>query len=180
MASVIVVLLVLASGVTMCWTALSEVMQDRVLELVYNNLPTTQGRAVLGITGVVLCLLVLIVLLRLLGAPDGARRRQSIVFAGSLGEVRVAVDTIERYLSRVGLDVPDVEKLVPHVRTVDDGNRVAVDATVHVTLGRNVREVSEQIADHIANHLKNALGVAELGDINVIVREVQPPHTSSG
>jgi len=175
-ASIIVVLLVMAAGVMMCWTASSVIMLDRVNILIYENLQSVYGRVVFGATGVLLCLVALVTLVRLLGLSEPNRMKRSIVFASSLGEVRVAVDTIERYLSRVGMDIPDVQKLIPQVQGVDEGNRVSVDVTVHVALGRNVREVSEQIAEHIATQLKSILGVTEVGNINVNVREVQPPE----
>jgi len=176
MASILVVLLVMVAGVMMCWIASSVIMVDRVNMLMYDNLQSVYSRLALGVTGAVLCLLALVALVRLLGPSESGRMKRSIVFASSLGEVRVAIDTIERYLSRVGMDIPDVQKLVPQVQGVDEGNRVSVDATVHVTLGRNVREVSEQIAEHIATQLKSILGVTEVGNINVNVREVQPPE----
>lgn len=172
--SVIMVLLVLAVSVTLCWLAFDKDRLELVVALAFNNATLGSGRAALGITGGILCLLSLMTLMRLLGLSEPGAMKRSIVFASSLGEVRVAVDTIERYLSRVGLDIPDVQKLIPQIQSVDDGNRIAVDVTVHVTLGRNVREVSEQIAEHIATQLKNMLGVTEVGNINVNVREVQP------
>jgi len=170
----------MAAGVMMCWTASSISILDRVNILLYENLQSVYSRVVLGAIGAVLCLLALAALVRLVGPSEPSSMKRSIVFASSLGEVRVAIDTVERYLSRVGIDVPDVQKLIPQVQGVDEGNRVSVDATVHVTLGRNVREVSEQIAEHIATQLKSILGVTEVGNINVNVREVQPPETGRG
>ncbi len=173
-ASVIMILVVLAAGMLLIWTAASEYNVETVRDVVY-RLVTTDARLALGVVGLLFCL---IVLARLVALVEPTKKKPDIVFASSLGEVRVAVDTLERYLGRVGSEIPDVQKLVPQVRGVDDGNRVTVDATVHVTLGRNVREVSEQIAEHIATQLKRVLGVTEVGNINVIVREVQPPETA--
>ncbi len=100
----------------------------------------------------------------------------SQLIGGALGEVRIAVDTVENYLSKVALKISDVQKLVPRVKTSGNGSRVTVDAVVHITVGRNIPEITDDIQNNISDQLKNELGIAEVGEIRVHVREVRPPQ----
>lgn len=168
LASAIMFVVVGATGVILCWGVAEPMMGESVVLFLYNNLLTYKG----ALAGVGLCAIALLSLLQLTGSRN---RRENIVFAGALGEVRIAVDTVENYLANAALNVADVQKLVPHVKTIGDGNKVTVDAVVHVTVGRNIPEVTDEIQHHIADHLKSELGIAEVGEIRIHVREVRPP-----
>lgn len=125
-----------------------------------------------GVLAVGLVLVVMVALRVLFVLSRGERRERVISFASSRGEINVSLDTIEDFLARRGSALPDVERLTVRLTPLDNEKYVKVDVVARVYEGHDVIQLAERIRAHFIDATKDVLGLQEIGDVNVSVREV--------
>jgi hypothetical protein len=129
-------------------------------------------RAIVALAGAVL---VLIVVSRLaLMTTRQERRARYVSFASPRGTTSVSVDTIEAFLARGCSTLPEVKMLSTDVTPLEDGKTIKVDVTASVYHGQSVSQLGERIRQHIIESAQELLGEEEVGDVNIIIREVEP------
>ena len=65
-----------------------------------------------------------------------------------------------------------MKRLAARVIPLEDRKSVRVDVTASVYHGRNVRELGEMIQHYVVESTRELLGLGEIGDVNVTVKEV--------
>ena len=157
----------------------SRLLSDEVPKFLYEYGVQRSFQAWAGLVGAVL---VLMVVLRVAFIVSRGERRERIIsFPRSLGEVNIALDTIETFLARGASSLPEVDRITVRLTPLDNGKSVKVNVMAWVYLGgRNVREVGERIRGYFVDATKDVLGLQEIGDVNVSVREVIETEARSG
>jgi len=129
-------------------------------------------RAIVALAGVVLLLIVVSRLALMTRTQE--RRGRYVSFSSPRGTTSVSVDTIEAFLARGCSTLPEVKRLTTDVTPLEDRKTVTVDVTASVYQGQNVPQLGERIRQHIIESTQELLGLEEMGDVNVAIREVEP------
>jgi hypothetical protein len=139
-------------------------------------------RTLQSVVGLVGAVLVLMVVLRLAFLVSRGERRERIIsFPSSAGNVNVSLDTIETFLARGGSSLPEVDRLTVRLTPVDNGTTVKADVMAWVYLGgRNARELGERLRGYFVDATKDVLGLQEIGDVTITVREVIESEARGG
>ncbi len=148
--------------------------------LVYQTLPRfledygmqRSCRAVAAIAGVALVLIVVSRVALIVSKQEG--RGRYVSFSSPRGTTSVSVDTIEAFLARGCSTLPEVKRLTTCVTPVEDRKTITVDVTASVYHGQNVPQLGERIRQHLIESAQELLGLEEMGDVNVTIREVEP------
>jgi len=143
---------------------------DYVSQFLYKASVEQPMRILVGAVG--LGLMLMVVLRVVFVMSRGERRERVISFASSRGEINVSLDTIEDFLARRGAALPDVERLTVHLTPLDNERYVKVDVVARVYEGHDVVQLGERIRAHFIDATKDVLGLQEIGDVNVSVREM--------
>ena len=169
--SFVIWLLALAAGAALLAGAIyPRILSDVLPGFLYEHGVQRSFRAAVGLAGVILVLMVMLRLGFIMSRQE--RQPRSVSFSSSLGAINVSLETVEAFLARGASALPEVKKLAAHVTPSEDRKSVRVDVTVSVYHGRNVRELGERIQHYIADSTRELLGLGEVGDVNVTVREV--------
>lgn len=171
--ALLVWLLVLAAGVALIAGAIyPQLLSSKVPNFLYNYGDQSSFRWTAGLVGVVL---VVIVVLRVMFVTSrDERRTRFLSFSTAHGSTNISVETVESFLARAGATLPDVKRLATRVIPLEGKASPDVDVTAWVYHGRNVREVCSRIAQYIVDSTKDLLGVEEIGEVNVTIREIEP------
>jgi hypothetical protein len=129
-------------------------------------------RALVALAGVILVLIVLSRLLSMASGQEGQGR--FISFPSTHGTTRISVGTVQAFLARAGATLPDVKKLETQVTPLEGRASPNVEVTAWVHHGRNARELCDRIGQYINDSTKDLLGVEEIGEVNVTLREIEP------
>ena len=146
------------------------ILSDRVPTFLYEHGVERSFRV--AVLAVGLALVVMVGLRVMFILSRGERRERVISFASSRGEINVSLDTIEAFLARRGSALPDVERLTVRLTPLDNERYVKVDVVARVYEGHDVIQLAERIRAHFVDATKDVLGLQEIGDVNVSVREV--------
>lgn len=100
-------------------------------------------------------------------------RERHLSFRNPAGEVRVSLTAIRDFLARLAAEFPAIVTLRPAVEA--RVGKLAIDMDIKVRAGTALPELSRQIQDRAAASVQSFLGIAEVGEIRVTVREIVGP-----
>lgn len=117
----------------------------------------------------------------------GPKRKKTISFQGTHGEVTIELDSIEATLSRVVGKMPEVKKISVTVTPSEDNRQAQVFANVLMYKGAETagaRQIANRISDYLADTAVNILGVEDITKINLNIRgiiiDAVKPKAASG
>ena len=119
--------------------------------------------------------LVMLVVVYWLAAAPNRREDKAISYESEGGKVSVSVKAINALLSRLGEEFAAVVSMRANVNPSDKSVRL----DLAVKNGSKVHELSQALQERVRESMQNSLGIAEMGQIRVFVREITPPDDAS-
>jgi hypothetical protein len=171
--ALVVWLLALAAGAALIAGAIyPDLFSDVVPGYLQDHAMLRSFRAVVALAGLILVLIVLSRLLSVASGQEGQGR--FISFPSTHGTTRISVGTVQAFLARAGATLPDVKRLETQVTPLEGRASPNVEVTAWVYHGRNARELCDRIGQYINDSTKDLLGLEEIGEVNVTLREIEP------
>jgi len=103
------------------------------------------------------------------------RRKKTISFAGSQGQVAIELDSVETTLNRVVGKMQEVKRIAVTVVPSDDSRRAQVLADVVINKGPEAvgaRTIANRISDYLAETAVDILGVEDVTTVDLTVRGI--------
>jgi uncharacterized alkaline shock family protein YloU len=122
----------------------------------------------------VICL----VLLYLFSGIRREREAQFISFDGQGGTVRISIKAVRDFVRRIGEEYADVIDLQPDLQF--RGGDVRVDLNVSVKAGTHIPELTQMLQQRVRESVQDHLGVSEVSQVRVNVREIVPAAGTAG
>lgn len=164
LSGLVLFLLLLAVGGGVIFLSLNPVPWETALNLLKAERLMTLG------AGAALILLALIYLLTAL-PPRPAE--EYLTFRNENGSISIGVPAIHEFIAKLKDEFAAVLKLAPRVRPVKGALYVALDVTVRS--GTQIPELCRMLQERVKESLAANLGVTDVRDIQVTVREIAPP-----
>jgi len=136
-----------------------------------------QGSPLAGIgIGLILVLIGLIYL----GTFGSARPRlRNISFDSEGGAVSISVNAVSDFIRKLGDEFGAVISLEPRIRSEKD--LISIDLDVKIQTGTRIPELSQLLQDRVRESVRDGLGIVEVREIKVHIREIvgapPPSHT---
>ncbi len=168
--AVVVVILVLATvlGLLVALNIIPRQMTQLFLE---GSIYDLRGRLTIGIISLVLGLFSFVMLYSDLRED---RERLAISIPNPLGEVKISAEAIESFIRKEVEKAEEVKEI--KARVVMGKKGVQIINRVSILGGRNIPEVTDKIQNIIKDSTQNVLGIPEVEEIKVYVREIAQPR----
>lgn len=160
-------ILFLLIGVLLLLVAFNIISRDiasYTMDFVYN---TPNLRLVIGITGGLLIMVMLLVMQIILGRM---RMERTIAFENPDGQVTISLGAIEDFIKRLTRQLPEIKELKPNVIATKKG----VDITTRVVLysDTNIPDTTEKIQNMIKAKVQDMLGIEESIAVKIHIAKI--------
>lgn len=105
------------------------------------------------------------------------KREQYLVYQKDGGPVSISTEAIAEYLGKLVSEFPSIIRLRP--RVIPYRHEVDVVAELKVKAGPQIHEVCEMLQRRIRETLASGLGINEIRQVEVSVREIYSEHKPS-
>jgi uncharacterized alkaline shock family protein YloU len=101
------------------------------------------------------------------------RERLAISIPNPLGEVKISAEAIETFIRKEVEKMEEVKEI--RSRVIAGKKGVQILSRVSILGGRNIPETTDKIQSLIKDSTQNILGIPEIEEIKVFVREITQP-----
>lgn len=115
------------------------------------------GLLVLGVFNVYLALL-------------SFRRKAFVIIPGAQGEIKIAYGTLENLVEKTGRDLGGINRI--STRIIPRKRKISLEIRLSLSQAVNVVDISHRLQDLVREQLGEVLGIANLGDVKIVVRKI--------
>ncbi len=132
------------------------------------------------LSGIGIGLILVLIGLIYLGTFGPARQRsRTISFDSEGGAVSISVNAVSDFIRKLGDEFGAVISLEPRIRSEKD--LISIDLDVKIQTGTRIPELSQLLQDRVRESIRDGLGIVEVREIKVHIREIvgapPPSHT---
>ena len=132
------------------------------------------------LAGIGIGLILVLIGLTYLGTFGSARPRlRNISFDSEGGAVSISVNAVSDFIRKLGDEFGAVINLEPRIRSEKD--LISIDLDVKIQTGTRIPELSQLLQDRVRESIRDGLGIVEVREIKVHIREIvgapPPSHT---
>ncbi len=172
LAGLLIVLIVGVGGAALVYgNGFNTDLRNRAFALVQES--PWYGQAVGGI-------LILLVLLYLVTWGRPRQKIRTISFDSDGGTVSIGVSAVSNFIRKLGDEFGAVLSMEPRIRSRKD--LIRIDLDVKIQTGTRIPELSQLLQDRVRESIRDGLGIVEVSEIKVHIREIigaPPPSTSA-
>lgn len=99
---------------------------------------------------------------------------EELVYGGEGGEVRIRMGALREYVARLAGGLTGVETVRCHATR--EGDRVRIELTCRLPVGRSAVEYARQIQSLIRRRLSDEIGITEIGEVCLHVTGFVTPN----
>jgi uncharacterized alkaline shock family protein YloU len=146
--------------------------QEQVL-LLFQEMP------LLGVGAGLVLVAIGVVFLGTFGRPRPRPKVKNLSFDSENGVVSIEVEAVEDFLRKLGDEFGSVISLEPHISSKK--NLITINLDVRIQTGTRIPELSQLLQNRVRESVRDGLGIAEVREIKVHVRELVgiPPASYS-
>ena len=140
---------------------------EQIIEFIRQTYTNFNGRIAVLYTGLGLLVLGLFnVYLALLSF----RRKAFVIIPGAQGEIKIAYGTLENLVEKTGRDLGGIDRI--STRIIPKKKKISLEIRLSLGAAVNVVDISHRLQDLVREQLGEVLGIANLGDVKVVVRKI--------